>query len=332
MSRNIYDIFNARKEGLDYLSESYGYQNEPFADLEDGIKDLDMIVRESTMDFIEFQGAMYLEDLVLENMMYENFDEERIAPILEGKLREMGGSVVQKIKNLWERIKEWFKRIFATIKNFFTENRKLVANYKGQIPERMKNCDKEIKMHDWQHPNNAMADAVELAQIIYDKGTDAYSDKDELLKAIGVKDVKEMVELAKEAFMGKVKAETRKVSSLNPEIAMSYLYDEKIFLDHMQKQKIDMDNKFKEVLQVLQAEAKDADKDNKKDANKVASVFQFAVNMKTKVLNTAIACIKRGASENRSAILKALGKGGDAKQEEPTNESYLFYDEDLYKF
>ena len=117
MSKNIYDIFNAKKEGLDYLSESYGQDVSPYEDIEDGIKDLDMIVRESTMDMIEFQGAMYLEDLVLENMMYENFDEEHIAPILEGKLKEMGNNIVTKIKNLWNKIKEWFKKVFATIKN-----------------------------------------------------------------------------------------------------------------------------------------------------------------------------------------------------------------------
>ena len=335
MSRNIYDIFNAKKEGLDYLSESYGLDISPYEDIEDSIKDLDMIVRESTMDMIEFQGAMYLEDLVLENMMYENFDEEHIAPILEGKLKEMGSTVVTKIKNLWNKIKEWFKKVFATIKNFFMNNKKLILTYQNQIPEKMRNCDKEMKMHDWQDPKSAMVGCVEYCELIYDKGTEAYNDKDELLKAIGAKDAKELVNLAKEEFMGKKKAENRKISSLNPERAMSYVLDEKIFLDQMQRSKVIIDNDFKEVLQVLQAEAKAAAKDDKKDANKIANVFQFAVNMKTKVLNAALACIKRGAAENRAAILKALNKGGndaDKKEEEPANESYMFYDEDLYKF
>jgi hypothetical protein len=285
------------------------------------------------MDMIEFQGAMYLEDLVLENMMYENFDEEHIAPILEGKIKEMGSSIITKIKNLWNKIKEWFKKVFATIKNFFMNNKKLIITYKKQIPEKMRNCDKEIKIHNWEDPKTAMVGCVELCTIIYDKGTDAYNDKDELLKAIGAKDAKELVNLAKEEFMGKVKAETKKISSLNPDRAMSYVLDEKVFLDEMQKAKIVIDNEFKDVLQVLQAEAKAAGKDDRKDANKIANVFQFAVNMKTKVLNTALACIKRGAAENRAAILKALNKGGsDADKEEPANESYMFYDEDLYKF
>ena len=211
-------------------------------------------------------------------------------------------------------------------------NKKLILNYKNQIPEKMRSCDKEMKMHDWQDPKSAMVGSVEMCEIIYDKGTEAYNDKDELLKAVGAKDAKELVNLAKEEFMGKAKAETRKISSLNPDRAMSYVLDEKIFLDEMQRSKIIIDNEFKEVLQVLQSETKAAGKDDKKDANKIANVFQFAVNLKTKVLNTALACIKRGAAENRAAILKALNKGDSDSDKEPTNESYMFYDEDLYKF
>ena len=335
MSRNIYDIFNAKKEGLDYLSESYGNNVNPYEDLEDGIRDLDMIVHESTMELIELEGAIYLEDLVLENMMYENFDEEQIAPILEGKMKEMGGNLVAKIQNLWTRIKEWFKKMFETIKNFFMSNKKLVLKYQNVIPEKMRNCDKEMKLHDWQDPAKASDEAEELCNHIYDQGTDYYNDKDALLKAIGVEDAKKIVELTKEMYMGKAKAETRKVSSLNPDVAMDYVLNEKIFLDLLKQTKIEMDNKFKEVLSEIQDAAKDKEsgKSERKDARKIANVFQFAVNMKTKVLNTAIACVKKGSHENRAAILKALNKGGNDEDKEAVGESYnLFYNEDLYKF
>ena len=196
MSRNIYDVFNERKEGLDSLMEGYqagDYYVEDFDNMTDGIRVLDSIMQESTMDLIEYQGAMHLEDLVLENMMYENFDTEEIAPVIEATMKESAGNLWQKVKNLWEKIKAWFKKMFAAIKNFFMSNNKLLAKYEGQIAKRIKACDVEVNCHEWNDPTDAINDSYELLNLVKLEAEEKYKSKDDLLKAIHVKDKKEIV-------------------------------------------------------------------------------------------------------------------------------------------
>ena len=92
MAKNIYDLFNERKNGIDYLVE--GLDPTEYADLE-GYEDLDaaaealnVISMESMNEMLEFQAANYLEDLVLENMMYDEFDEEKIQNLMEAAKEE----------------------------------------------------------------------------------------------------------------------------------------------------------------------------------------------------------------------------------------------------
>lgn len=322
MSRNIYDVFNERREGLDSLMEGYGYADnyiEDFDNMTDGIRVLDSIMNESTMDLIEYQGAMHLEDLVLENMMYENFDSEALAPVIEAAMKERAQGLWQKIKNLWEKIKAWFKKMFAAIKNFFMNNNKLLAKYEGQIGKRIKACDKEVKCHEWNDPTDAINDSYELLNLLKLEAREKYTSKEDLLKAIHVKDKKEIVGIVKKMFMSE-KSEVRKISSMDAGVIEKYVSSEKYLLDNLNKERARIDLEFKSCLDDLKADRKSAEKEDKKDLNKMVNTFQFGINLKTAMINAMVACLKKGAGECRSIILKAVGNTGTPEDDdEPAN-------------
>jgi hypothetical protein len=322
MSRNIYDVFNERKEGLDSLMEGYqagDYYVEDFDNMTDGIRVLDRIMQESTMDLIEYQGAMHLEDLVLENMMYENFDTEEIAPVIEATMKERAGNLWQKVKNLWEKIKAWFKKMFAAIKNFFISNNKLLAKYEGQIAKRIKACDVEVNCHEWNDPTDAINDSYELLNLVKLEADEKYKSKDDLLKAIHVKDKKEIVSIVKKFFMSE-KASKRKISSMDAGVVEKYVSSEKYLLDNLNKERARIDLEFKNCLDDLKADRKSAEGDEKKDLNKMVNTFQFGINLKTAMINAMVACIKKGAGECRAIILRAVGNtSAPADDEEPAN-------------
>ena len=74
MAKNIYDLFNERKYGVDYLVEGFNgiEEVEAYESLDEASLDLLRITQECTNEAIELQAAWYLEDLVIESMMYDD--------------------------------------------------------------------------------------------------------------------------------------------------------------------------------------------------------------------------------------------------------------------
>ena len=107
MSRNIYDIFNERKSGIDMLTEGFEVedQEEQFDSLVEAAYAMEEIIQENMNECIEFQAASYLEDLVLENMMYESFDEESMREVLTESIGERVQGIVGRLHAAWKRIK-----------------------------------------------------------------------------------------------------------------------------------------------------------------------------------------------------------------------------------
>ena len=69
MAKNIYDLFNERKYGVDFLVEGVdaSVNVEAYEDLDEACDALDNITLESSNEVIELQAAWYLEDLVRKN-------------------------------------------------------------------------------------------------------------------------------------------------------------------------------------------------------------------------------------------------------------------------
>lgn len=315
MSKNIYDLFNERKNGIDYLVEGLDpaeYEElEAYEDLAEAAYALDEISMESTNEMIEFQAACYLEDLVLENMMFEEFDEEKIASVMEASKGEKSEGLGQKIKNLWQRIKEWFARAFKTIVNHFQSGETLVAKYRKEIPAAMRQSNAKIKsMPLDRDPGEAISQIKAMGNRVKVVG----KTKEQILGALGVSDksgIKGRVEAI--FYSGKEKTE-KAIKDLKPDMVMKWASNKKVFIDGLKKYQKDLDGEFKEMLALIN-KGNDGDKASK------AADFQFGINLVNAMLSHTIVCIRQISNACTAVIRKALSGKYDVDKKEDTDSS-----------
>ena len=303
MARNIYELFNERKNGVDCLVEGMvPNEVEAFEDLDAAMEALDTITVESTNAMIEMQAASYLEDLVLENMMYNDFDEEKIKSLMEGAEKEKKGGFVQKIKDLWQKIRDWFAAAFKTIVNHFQSGETLVAKYRKQIPAAMHQSTAKIKMRSFKDPEEAQKDMEYLVDRLKVTG----QSKEQILSAAGISDTKGIGARVEEWFYNGKEAKEQPIKGLKPEVVMKWASGKKIFVDALKKQQKDVDGEFKSILSELQG----ADGENAKEK---AANFQFGINIVNGAFNAQIKCIKALSNACTAVIRKALSGKYDPK-------------------
>ena len=295
MARNIYDLFNERKNGVDYLVEGFAPSDvEAFEDLDAAMEALDNISMESTNEMIEMQAACYLEDLVLESMMYDDFEEDKIKGIMEGAEKEKKEGFVQKIKNLWQKIKDWFAAAFKTIANHFQSGETLVAKYRKQIPAAMHQSTAKIKIKSFKDPDEAKKDMGYLVDRLKVTG----QTKEQILSAAGIADKKGITARVEEWFYNSKEAKEQPIKGLKPETVMKWASGKKIFIDELKKQQKDTDGEFKAILSELQGGGDGA-------AEKAAN-FQFGINILNGAFNAEIKCIRDLSNACTAVIRKAL--------------------------
>ena len=307
MAKNIYDLFNERKNGIDYLVEGLDpteYNDlEGYEDLDAAAEALDVISMESMNEMLEFQAANYLEDLVLENMMYDEFDEEKIQNLMEAAKEEKKEGLGQKIKNLWQKIKEWFARAFKTIVNHFQSGETLVAKYKKEIPRAMAQSNAKIKAKPFGDPDAAVANVKGMVGRLKVVGRS----KEQILGLVGVTDkngVKEKVD--KLFFTGD--ATEKPINGLKADVVMKWAGNKKIFIDTLKKCQKDVDGEFKQMLA-------DINKGEGKNKAEDAANFQFGIGIANALLSQSIVCVKQISNICTAIIRKALSGKYDPDKE-----------------
>jgi hypothetical protein len=325
MAKNIYDLFNERKYGVDFLTEGYdaNLDNvEAFDNIDALVENLNQITLESTNEAIELQAAWYLEDLVIENMMYDDFDEDRILGVMEGSMKGKVNSAKEKVMGWWKKIKEWFARVFKSVVNFFKSGETLVRQNKAKIPGAIKACDAKVKMNRYNDLDAGMAKIKDLVMKLGDSRTSSEDGKKEVLAIVGVEDKKEVGKMVKKIFIAEEGAQL-KVNEIDPAKAMHFAGDKKFVMDGLKKQQKDIDNAFKNVLNLLKDERKDVDKkdtDGRESADRVVSNFSFALGIKNILLNTQMKIINKACKDYAAVIRRALGKKAEPEKEEAGEE------------
>lgn len=325
MTRSIYDIFNDRKEGI--VCEGAEFEEvEAYESLEVAIDELEKVVKESTSEFIEFQAAAYLEDLVLENMMYEKFDEEKLQATIEATMGDRVDSLVAKVKKQWEKIKAWFVAVAKSIANYFASGEKLVSENAGKIPAAMKKCTAKVKIFDYKDPDAAMNKCTAYVDRLKVKGLDNYTNsKQSMTKVVGgANDRSEIADKIKVLF-GMEEPKEKEINDIDAKLAMKYAGEKKAILDNLNKQKKQYDDDFKEIISAL--EKAQAEAEDKTKASKQVEALNFANSLKSAVINAEIGCIKKGASDMAAIIRKALsasegvGQRAEAKRRKKGSEA-----------
>lgn len=136
--QNIYDIFNKRKNDNNINIESLAFDN-----IDEGLELMESLMNDIEASSIEMRSTFYMEDLVFEAMMYENFNEEEIGPMLEAAQEGRGEQIKERLRSIWNKIKEWLKAIIEAIKKFFISCKNAVKNAIDKLMGRKKEDKKD---------------------------------------------------------------------------------------------------------------------------------------------------------------------------------------------
>lgn len=157
--------------------------------IEDPDAYISQVIEESTTDILEFVGESYINDLILEDALFDCETAEDLE-IIEESVKEKAvnykNSAISKVKGLWAKFKAWVKNLYQVIKNQFTSGENLVKKYKGQILSEYKKRGSKIKVKTYNYKFNtsSIQTAVSSLEVAFEElvGKNKKLDKEETSK------------------------------------------------------------------------------------------------------------------------------------------------------
>lgn len=323
---NIYDIFNERKSSVSMISEGFDYDYfdrdsiEDFDSIEEGIEVLTNLQKEMQNTNIRLCAESLVSDLLLEESMYEDFNEDNITEMIEESLKEKASNVGNKIQELWGKVKAWFAGLFNSITNHFKNGETLLKKY-PDLKDRLKSSTSKVKAYKMIAASAAIKNCSTLSNKL--SFYDVYETKDfksSVFSKLGVQDKKELKTTVMKFFvMGKLEKEELVISSLNPAIVINYAVSKKDIIDGLKDQQKNLDDDFKNALNASKKNKSDAeDKEAKKYINDVMSVLNFIFNVKSDIIKVEIAMVKKLSNMCLSICRHVCGgASSSASNEEP---------------
>lgn len=323
---NIYDIFNERKSSVSMISEGFDYDYfdrdsiEDFDSIEEGIEVLTNLQKEMQNTNIRLCAESLVSDLLLEESMYEDFNEDNITEMIEESLKEKASNVGNKIQELWGKVKAWFAGLFNSITNHFKNGETLLKKY-PDLKNRLKSSTSKVKAYKMVAASAAIKSCSTLSNKL--SFYEVYETKDfksSVFSKLGVQDKKELKTTVMKFFvMGKLEKEELVISSLNPAIVINYAVSKKDIIDGLKDQQKNLDDDFKNALNASKKNKSDAeDKEAKKYINDVMSVLNFIFNVKSDIIKVEIAMVKKLSNMCLSICRHVCGgASSSASNEEP---------------
>lgn len=323
---NIYDIFNERKSSVSMISEGFDYDYfdrdsiEDFDSIEEGIEVLTNLQKEMQNTNIRLCAESLVSDLLLEESMYEDFNEDNITEMIEESLKEKASNVGNKIQELWGKVKAWFAGLFNSITNHFKNGETLLKKY-PDLKNRLKSSTSKVKAYKMVAASAAIKSCSTLSNKL--SFYEVYETKDfksSVFSKLGVQDKKELKTTVMKFFvMGKLEKEELVIGSLNPIIVINYAVSKKDIIDGLKDQQKNLDDDFKNALNASKKNKSDAeDKEAKKYINDVMSVLNFIFNVKSDIIKVEIAMVKKLSNMCLSICRHVCGgASSSASNEEP---------------
>ena len=314
---NIFDLFNDRKAGIDALCEINESDNSSaFSSLEEAVNYMDELIYEATNDFMEFKSVCYMEDLVLEQMMYENFNEDEMEQTLEATMNERFSNLGERLSGLWEKIQAWFTSVINTISDYVSSNNKIIEKYgKANIMNALKSCGVKVRATIYASPG-------EIGQfvrgIVNKINSSLPESQEDVFNIIGLgSDEKTVLDNLKKKIVKSENPVEVEIKNMKAEDIIAFV--EKF--GEFSKALKEMGNGSQKLHQKAMSYVK-----NKMDARKndETAVYMFAVKMRQKIINFAINCVRKACMQSRAMIIKAMSKSGAIE------ESVMFEDFDEY--
>ena len=324
---NIYDLFNDRKSEIEAMCESSavneGIENE-FDSIEEGLEYMDELIYESQNEMIEWQAACYMEDLVLEQMMYEEFDEEKIEYMIEGTMKERFADAGKKLSDFWEKVKKWFTSMIGKIQDYMSSGKTLLIKYgEDNITNALKNSDLQIKFHALGDPVNAIKSilaALDKLGVNIKGVKGAYQNALIAQTDLGVSDEKSlMTAIRKLIFKTEEKMNNTPIKHLNAEHVIQYAAGYDAVSQMFKKGYKYNEMTFKEAMRYGKEYAK-----AKVQENYEVQAYYYLISLRQKMMTAFLGAYNKAAMACRSIIIKVMG-GGAAVKESALMDEYEEY-------
>ena len=144
------------------------------------INESNEIMLESTNMMIELQSAFYLEDLIFEYSLIENFDNKNKKIVMEAVNNERKSKLREVISNLCKRIVAIIGRFIEVLQNKFMQTEQFVEKYgRDKIEDAIRNCNK--KLADGVDVYNPIGLAFDRLQL-FEKFSSVQTDKNVISK------------------------------------------------------------------------------------------------------------------------------------------------------
>ena len=324
---NIYDLFNDRKSEIEAMCESSAVVNEEveneFDSIEEGLEYMDELIYESQNEMIEWQAACYMEDLVLEQMMYEEFDEEKIEYMIEGTLRERFANAGQRISDLWDKIKKWFQNMMGKIGDYFTSGADLCNKYgEANIAKALSSSNLQVKFPELGNPFEAitkMEDALQkLGSINPESAKGAYQNAFIDYAGLGAKDEKGLLLAIKKLIFKLDNPSITYVKSLNAKDLVKYCKFEKV------KDLFNKAYKYNEMTFKQAVAAAKGNQQAKKAGDVGGQAYYYLLGLRQRMISAFLGQYLKAANACRKVIIKVMN-GGAAVEESALMDEYEEY-------
>ena len=325
---NIYDIFNERKSSVSMISEGFDYSSfdpesvEEFDTIEEGIDVLTDLQKEMQDSHIRLCAESLVSDLLLEEAMYEDFDEENITEMIEESLKEKAANVGKQIQELWGKVRAWFEGLFNSIVNHFKNGETLLKKY-PDLKSKLQNYKGKIKTVKMLPADAAIKNCTALSDKL--SFYEVYETKDfktAIFGKLGVKDKKELQTKVQNYFvMGQLEKQELLISNLNPAVIIDYAVSKSEIIDGLKKQRKSVEDDFKTALNEAKKNKQNAeDREAKKYINDVMGVLRFMFNTKSDIIKMEIAMVKKLSNMCLSICRHVCGgAASSASNKEPEN-------------
>ena len=325
---NIYDLFNDRKNEIESICESQQVEEveNEFDSIEEGLEYMDVLLQESNNDMIEWQAACYMEDLVLEQMMYEDFNVNEMEFVIEESLKERFSGMGERLNDVWEKIKKWFQNMINRIQDFMSSGEALFQKYgEGNIQQALSNSDLSLKFPELGDPFAAI-NKIEVAlqkvgSIDPRNAKGAYQNAFIDYAGLGAKDEKGLMTAIRKLIFPLEKPSITKVSSLSAKNLVKYARYGKV-KDLLNKAYKNNEVTFKEAYKMVKAQV-----EAKKEGNVPVQAMYYLMNLRQRMLSAFLGAYNQAANACRSVIIKVMNGKGAVKESALMEEYEEYLDE-----
>ena len=325
---NIYDLFNDRKNEIESICESQQVEEveNEFDSIEEGLEYMDELLQESNNDMIEWQAACYMEDLVLEQMMYEDFNANEMEFIIEGSLKERFSDLGEKLNGIWENIKKWFQNMMNKLQDHMSSGEALFQKYgEGNIQQALSKSDLSLKFPELGDPFaaiNKMEVALQkVGSIDPTTAKGAYQNAFIDYAGLGAKDEKGLMTAIKKLIFPLENPSITKVNSLNAKVLVKYARYGKVK---------DLFNKAYKFNEMTFKQAMAAAK-GKREAEKTGDVggqaYYYLLTLRQRMISAFLGAYNQAANACRSVIIKVMNGKGAVKESTLMEEYEEYLDE-----